>query len=435
MLCPYEQRMKQDKLVKRLILTLCLILLVGVPVTNAQEPVAPPVSPELLDYLDDLEATVVDIRQLDTLTPVIRLFPSRQEAIDFIFALYEEEFTDDIVAESTYFYRAFGFVGDAFDLKTTILELQADQVAGFYYPETQEMNTILFTGGELGTTLPPLEQFIYSHEFTHALQDQHFGLANYITAIEEPDQALAALALVEGDATLVAQEYMTILIAEQPLAALQLLGFSLLGGADLPEGIPPVLENELLMPYLEGMNFVTAVRNAGGWQAVNNAYTNLPQSTEQILHPQKYLDGEAPQDVAVQAFDHVLGSGWMLVHERVLGEFYLGQHLATQLSQRAADRAAAGWGGDRYRLYYNDAADEFAWLLRIAWDSAEEMTEFSTAYADFAAAYIGSETAVDGCWTNAETEVTLCLTELAGDTYIVFAPEAALAQEIMASQG
>lgn len=420
---------------RRLIFILCLLLAVSVNVVGAQQPDAPPVSPELLEFIVDLEATVQDIRELETFEPVIRLFPSRDQAIDFILSLYETELTEDIVNESTRFYRAFGFVGADFDLKATFLEIQADQVAGFYYPETQEMNTILFSGGTLGVTLPPLEQFIYAHEFTHALQDQHFGLTNYIDAIEEPDRALAALALVEGDALLVAQDYLMILVEQQPLAALALLTTSLLENTDLPEGTPPVLENELLMPYLDGLVFVTTLRDDGGWQAVNDAFANPPQSTEQVLHPEKYLSGEAPQDVTLAPFEAQLGSEWTLVHEYTLGEFYLSQHLATQLSQRVANNAAAGWGGDRYRLYYNEAADEFAWVLRIAWDSANEMDEFSDVYADFAAEYTGQDTAADGCWTDAETQATLCLGMIGGDTVIASAPDAAVARAILASQG
>ena len=74
---------------------------------------------------------------------------------------------------------------------------------GFYDPDTQEMNTLLLSGDELGDELPPIERITYAHEYTHALQDQHFGLNDYLDAIvEEPDATLAAMSLVEAPGTL-----------------------------------------------------------------------------------------------------------------------------------------------------------------------------------------------------------------------------------------
>ena len=46
----------------------------------------------------------------------------------------------------------------------------------------------------------------------------------------------------------------------------------------------------MIFPYLRGMVFCVKLTNEGGWKAIDEAYKNPPVSTEQILHPEKYLE-------------------------------------------------------------------------------------------------------------------------------------------------
>lgn len=393
-------------------------------------------SPQLVAQLEQLEATVAQLRGLEPLRAVPRLFPSRAEVIEFLAEMFEAEVTDDEVFAATQFYRAFDFVGPGFDLATMYLQIMGDQVAGFYNTSTGEMNVLLTGGGAPGDSLPPLEQVIYAHEFTHALQDQHFDLTQ-LDAIDEADAQLALLALIEGDATLVMQRYLLSLAESSPAVLLLLMAQSMAMNTDFPPDAPPILEAELTMPYLDGMEFVTRLYQHGGWDAVNAAFADPPQATAQILHPQRYLDGIGPGVVEVLPVDSLLGAGWELVQEATLGEFYLREYLKTQLSRRAAERAAAGWYGDRYRLYHHAGDDTRAWVLHLMWDSEQDAEAFSDAYQTFAAARL-PQRVDDGadmiCWGGADE--ALCLLDFSADgrTLIAYAPTPELAAALLMAQ-
>lgn len=435
----FESRRTKSLLmiVSAVLLFLCLS-----PVAAQQEAV---ISPALLEHLDTLESRVSQLRELDARVSITRIFPTRDEAMEIIIALAEEDLTDEVLFQETQFYRAFDFIDATVDLWEVYTILLADQVAGFYNPDTGEMHTLQLSGGTLGDKLPPVERMIYAHEYTHALQDQHFGLNPLLDSIEEPDALLAAMSVVEGDATLVMQEYMMALVLEEPNLVFQLMTAVLTLNVTVPEGTPPILEAELMMPYMDGMEFITVVRDRGGWDAVNAAFANLPVSTEQVLHPEKYFAGEMPQIVTLSPDTPPEGApegapedGWELLFERTLGEFYLREYLGTQLGNRAAQRAAAGWGGDRYRLYYNTNADEHAWILRLAWDTPTDAADFVSAYTDFAQLRMGApaETIDDTglhCWQDAETAEALCLLD-DGDTFVAYAPDWEIAAAMIANE-
>jgi len=423
--------------VKYIHLTLIIVTLLFGTV-SAQDTAVGEISPALIEQLDDLEAAVMELRELDALFPVDRLFPTREQAIETVLALSEEELSQQVLFEETQFYRAFDFIGDDLDLWEVYAELMADQVAGFYNPDTQEMNVLLLTGDELGDSLPPLERITYSHEYVHALQDQHFDLNAFMDGIEEPDAILAATAVVEGDASLAMQDYMLVLLQDEPGLAFQLLGDIMSLGVEVPESTPAILEAELTMPYLEGMEFVATLRNGGGWEAVNAAFADPPISTEQVLHPELYLSREAPLVVEVADMSALLGDDWQIVFTRTLGEFYLREYLDTQLAGRAAGRAAAGWGGDRYHLYYNESTGQLAWILRLAWDTPGDSAEFFNNYQDFAASRPGSQNTIFAqreilCWQNDAVEEALCLLGQ-DDVFVAYAPNWELAAAMIAGQ-
>ena len=428
-------------------LLLCIVaLFIIIPTAFAQED-APVISPALVEQLDTIEAQTAELRGLNALQPVTRLFPSRQEVIDFVTADINEQLNQQIAFEELQFYRAFDFVDAPLDLLDVYINLLGSQVAGFYDPDTQEMNVLLISGDTLGDDLPLLESITYSHEFVHALQDQHFDLAAFFTdfaeqqEVENPDEIIARQSLVEGDATLVMQDYTLQAVMDNPLGALALLDPDLLASAEIPAGTPFILEAELTFPYLTGMEFVLALRDAGGWDLVDAAYTdNPPASTEHILHPERYLAGDAPLSVTVASGLDVLGDGWQFLLERTLGEFYLRQYLGTQLGRGVLNAAATGWGGDRYQLYYNDANDERAWILHLVMDTPEDSAEFESTFGQFASLRSGGTVANESpagmaCALNAVQE-TLCYTSDGGNgLYIAFAPSMEDAAALINTQG
>ena len=113
------------------------------------------------------------------------------------------------------------------------------------------------------------------------------------------------------------------------------------------------------------------------------AYANLPVSTEQIIHPERYPD-DVPQIVTLPPLTDTLGAGWRLVDENVLGEFGLQQVLQVGTSQEDAEIASEGWGGDRYAVHWRDDESAFVLVARLAWDTPADADEFLDAYGRFA---------------------------------------------------
>ena len=273
---------------------------------------------------------------------------------------------------------ALGLVKPTYNLIDTVLNSLADAVGGFFDPLTKRLFII---GGGLGA----VERFVYSHEFAHALVDQHFPfdrLGAYPVCQRDQDQCRAITGLVEGDATLVMNQWLPY---ASPQDFLELLNYSPPLQA-LPEQFPPpfaVKDGEF--PYRHGMAFVQFLHGRGNWAEVNRAYANLPVSSEQILHPEKYLAGERPQEVHPPALEASLGEGWRSLANDTLGEWgtYLllgySADLDAQLLDGAALYAAQGWGGDRYQVYYHEASQQTLLAALWRWDSDPEAVEFHQA--------------------------------------------------------
>jgi hypothetical protein len=145
---------------------------------------------------------------------------------------------------------------------------------------------------------------------------------------------------------------------------------------------PRALRESLLFPYEEGMQWCTQLYKREGWSLISKAFTELPQSTEQILHADKYFAHEAPIKLTQPDIASALGSGWKRIDTDVNGEWsyylILDEYLKSEQESR---RAAAGWGGDRYSVY-EDAKTGGVFITQLtAWDTEQDAAEFFAAYA------------------------------------------------------
>ena len=266
--------------------------------------------------------------------------------------------------------HALGLLTAGQEIVSLTNRLYAAQVLGYYDFDAKRMVVVSDAG------LTAAARVTYAHEYTHALQDAafHAGAAQDRVAGER-DQALALLALEEGDASTA-----MVLWAIGHLSADQLAGIT---ATPLPDmsGIPAWMVRLLEFPYLPGSEFVGRLYASGGWAGVDAAYGHPPASTEQVLHPEKYSGGEVP--VAVEALDPwtALGAGWSHVLDTTMGEEWIATWLeGLGVSAKAAAAAAAGWGGDRLTVA-NTADGRWALAWRIGWDAPGDATEFEAAYA------------------------------------------------------
>jgi hypothetical protein len=197
---------------------------------------------------------------------------------------------------------------------------------------------------------------------------------------------------------------------------------------------PPVLINNLAFPYVSGSRFVGELYRVGGFAAIDAAWANPPQSTEHILHPERYRAGDAPQLVALAPLTDTLGVGWQEIENNVMGEFFLREYLDQQLPATTAARAALGWGGDRYTVYWNEATGGLVLALRLVWDTAADAAEFAAAYADYPAGLfdVAPQTQPDGstCWQGKDV---ICFRQVDGESFVVRAPDVGTAAAVLAA--
>ncbi len=147
---------------------------------------------------------------------------------------------------------------------------------------------------------------------------------------------------------------------------------------------PSFFSQSLLFPYLHGNEFMMKCMEKWGPRGRNRPFQPFPASTEQILHPEKYIGPavDRPTEIALaRALSRRLVPRANR-YENVGGEFGIRCVLAERLSPREAERAAAGWDGDA--LVFGGRLDGpyvLAWLS--VWDSEKDAEEFADALKRF----------------------------------------------------
>lgn len=345
------------------------------PIASSPTPVpgSPAASQGPLEVFAQIEADVRALRGL----PAADIGPaeilSRAELAGELRKTFDEAWTPEELARDNLTMRALGLLRQDQDLRTLTEQLYAGQVLGFYQFDEKRMVIVSDEG------LTPEAQVTYAHEYTHALQDAAFDTgAAHDAQVGQDDEALARLSLEEGDASLV-----MVLWAIDHLTTQQQLGISQTPVPDMT-GIPDWMVAQLEFPYVSGTAFVSQRWASAGFDAVDAVYTDPPLSTEQVIHPEKYRDGEVPSQAEAPDLAAGLttrtGMAWTVVEETTVGEAMIGIWLqGLGLGDQEATDASAGWGGDSLVVARNASG---AWSLawRISWDSSDDAAEFAAAY-------------------------------------------------------
>ena len=257
-----------------------------------------------------------------------------------------------------------GLIPEGSDLRELAGTVFGEEVAGFYDDRTKAMT--LIAGADTGTE----GEITLAHELTHALEDQHFDLHPEAGL---DDEHTARAALIEGTATVAMVDYSARFLTAGLAGRRQLLEqLQLVDLLESDSGLPPYLQRSLLFPYSAGARFVDAI---GTWAPANRALRRSgPDSTEQVLHPQKYRARERPLRVEPVAPP---GRGWKRKAHGTIGEFDTAELVRTADSPLRAARAADGWGGGRYDLWKKGERS----LLTLAWrwDTRRDAAEFAAA--------------------------------------------------------
>ena len=323
-------------------------------------------------YADKLAADVPQIEKalgVKFKTPPKLEIRSRDQVRDFLLARLRDPESNKQIANEEAVYKLLGLVRDTMSLADFYVKVLTEQIMGFYDPKTKVLYVVDGAPEEyVGITI--------MHELVHALQDQYVNLDSLEHITGDDDRALAAQAVVEGQAT---YEQAYIMAGGAGNIAAQLPG----GWESIRETIrqsqksqpifasaPMVIQETLLFPYINGSDFI---RRFTGREEGKLPFADMPATTEQLMHDSAYF--VAPRDVpSTITLPPIPGT----VDQNNFGEF--GTRLVVYQhthDQDASIRASNGWDGDKYALVKTPQGNALVWVT--VWDRPGDAAEFMSA--------------------------------------------------------
>lgn len=315
------------------------------------------------------------IKSTEKLVPIYQTKAElREYLINQLDEVSDEEFADELLI-----YNVLGFAPNNFDLRQFYIDMYTEQIAGFYDPKEKQMYLIKDDSSyDYALTL--------SHEYTHFLQYNHPEFSETLQYYDDDDfcedqgeTCLIVDALIEGDATLTEG----LIDIDSIIGKYRNESGSSSSSSSIFDTAPKYFQDYLLFSYVYGYDFVAYHYLKGGFDAVNSLYIDLPQSVEQIMHPEKYLK-DAPVDVTTEPFHKIIADEFEIIREDVLNEADIKMLLSDgyksewQLSERQASAAAEGWGGGSFIIAKKDEKPLF--FSKMIWDTEKDAEEAETAF-------------------------------------------------------
>ncbi|MFH1130727.1 MAG: hypothetical protein V1754_05290, partial [Pseudomonadota bacterium] len=305
---------------------------------------------------------------------------NREQILELIKVRLGEEYEEkDLLLEGA-ILKQLGLLPPSLDFKNAFLELLTDQVAGFYDPKERKLN--------IADWLPiDIQMPALAHEICHALQDQNFSIKRFIKPVKDnSDLQLANISFVEGDCTGLMLEYILKPIGKDlgsigpMLDSLMSMALSSVQSTKFASS-PMFLRETLISPYRYGLAFVVQLRSQNPWSQIDKIFLRPPQSTEQILHYDKYWQREHPVRIRAKTLPAL--AEYKKAKVDTLGELQLKIYLQQGVDEDLASQAAAGWGGDllvAFEPLQAPKENELPLLVHLStWDSEADAVEFTNA--------------------------------------------------------
>jgi hypothetical protein len=368
-------------------LFISLALFLGNIGLQAQEAsVAPPrvdskdaTDADFIAAADEVLGQMSQITGLKLLSPLKKSLRSREDIRAYVIKQMNEEknpserYADQRSAE------AFGLLPKGFDLDSFMVNVLTEQVEGLYDPKAREFYIADWS---------PLadQRMVMAHELTHALEDQHFKIEDWLKAARPNEDAeLARDAVLEGSAMAAMVDYLMLgtgrSLKDVPDFDPGMLIGDLSSTPTLQKA-PPFLKDALIFPYIGGLNFSAAVMRNTGWAALPALFEKPPVSTQQILHPALYRSGKTPATVALPRLEKLLGENWSKLDENLMGEFGWKEVLKQFLDNDRAKNLAAAWDGDRYAVYEQKQTKKLILVTRLHLSDEEHAARFFGQYSE-----------------------------------------------------
>lgn len=319
--------------------------------------------------IQELKQRVTTLGQLDFKTDIPIKYFSKDRLRKYIGDRVDDEYNTELVEKEELYFQLMGFSNQPIGVKNLYKKILMANAGAQYNEKTKEL--FVLNGYQ---SLNMMNAMIVVHELRHAIQDVHFDLTALLGKYSGyDDRGLALISAIEGDASFTAllfngfnPELLMSTYNSDPV-----LSFSPIGNTTLLYKMPNIVKQRFIMPNIDGLRFLTAVFTKKKWKGINDILASPPDSSEQILHPEKYLKREKPIAVTVQ----YQPEGYQLFHSGVIGEYYLNVLLATTKKTDKYQDFANGWGGDMFNIYRKSSSYFLVW--KSAWDNEKFCSSFA----------------------------------------------------------
>jgi len=342
----------------------------------------PPASAQKLEFLqaaDEVMADMSKLVSLPILSPLKKSMRSREEIRAYLLQKMKEDKNADKRYADQKIMEKFGLLPKDYPLDQILVKVLAEQIAGLYDPDSQEF----FIADWISAAD---QRSVMSHELTHALQDQHFHIDKWSNAAKPNDDGeLARDAVLEGSAMAAMLDYEL-----RGKGTIRDLGdfdpAMFMGDLDSSPELskaPKVLQDELLFPYLAGITFTQHILKAGnGWPDFYKVFEKPPASTQQIMHPDLYMQGVMPAKVDLPETKGLISADWKKLDENDMGEFGVQEILKQYLLKPRSVAIAATWAGDRYAIFENQKNKRTMLVFRVRLSNDADAARFFGAYSE-----------------------------------------------------
>jgi hypothetical protein len=359
---------------------------------------------ELLRSVDEILSFVSTDTKLPIEHSVKRKLISRDAVNKYLTEKFDEDESTKRMERSEIVLKKFGLLDRDFHLRTFLLSLLTEQIAGFYDNKTKTVNL-------LDWIQPDEQKPVLAHELTHALQDQKVDLTKWSDVgdngvarnVQEDNHHLqtdeaetARSAVTEGQAMAVFVDY-TLRATGKTIADAPELAERLketvadTSGSPVMARAPLLLQQSLLFPYGDGLSFEQAILVKGGKEAAfAGVLANPPSSSFEIMHPDAYM-AHVPVPVLRLPDIHPLIDPEYTPYDigvmgeldvRILTELFGGREIASALSPEwngglyyAAQRKSAVTAAEK------ESTASIALLYYSQWKNEDSARSFLRIYA------------------------------------------------------
>ncbi len=371
------------------------------PTTTSTTTTTEPVDP-LQAAFDSLVATTEALRFLEFSSPPVFELLSSREFNQRVDDLVSSALDTEVGSIDEQLYQLLGILEQGASLENIYSAIAQQQTGAFYDSVTKSIVLI-----ETDVPLSVIERTTLVHELVHALTDEHFGTARSRVALQNAgfyDEQAALAALAEGDASFVEGLYIdTLSDAEH---AELVAGYAQIDTTAF-RATPNFLQESLIGPYVDGLEFVLSVIDSTGFAGLDEVYENPPTTSEQVRHPEAYASGDSGRAFDL---DPILVDGYEAVTTSVWGESAFIGLFGGELLSDISFAGAEGWNGDRFEVL-SDGSDLVFRLIYYG-DTFTDDEEFFDAMTEFLALAVSPDSFAEA-WRTGESVVVVVTSDKA----------------------